>query len=226
MTDRAGLPAPEDKAGSVRRMFDAIAPRYDLVNRVMTFGLDVRWRKRAIETLELHPGAVVADVACGTGDFCREAAAVGAKPIGFDVSLGMLRAARTTAPLVQADGLALPLRDDSVDAITCGFALRNVVDIDLLFAEFARVSKPGARFALLEVAQPSFAPVRFGHHLYFNRVVPVIGGLLSDRDAYRYLPRSTVYLPPTDRLLDMLVAAGFTDVAAEPLGMGAAQLLT
>jgi len=207
-------------------MFDAIAPRYDLVNRVMTFGLDIAWRRKAVRALAVGRNDVVADLACGTGDLCREIGSVGGIAIGFDVSFGMLKEARTGAPLVQADALRLPLRDASMDGATCGFALRNVVDIGSLFAEIARVVRPGKRIALLEVAQPASRVLRTGHHLYFDKIVPVIGGLISDRDAYRYLPQSTAYLPPTAQLIQMLREAGFDEVSAEPLGMGAAQLLT
>ncbi len=207
-------------------MFDSIAPRYDLVNRVMTFGMDTGWRRKSIGSLDLETRSVVLDVACGTGDFCRELEDAGHAPIGADFSMGMLRAARTDAPLLQADALRLPLRDASVDAATCGFALRNVADVGMLFAELARVVRPGGRIALLEVSEPQSAVLRAGHHLYFHRVVPLIGGLLSDRRAYGYLPRSTAYLPPTEGLLQRLRAAGFADAAAVQMGLGAVQLLT
>lgn len=220
------LPSEADKARSVRQMFDRIAPRYDLVNRVMTFRMDVGWRKRAVRSLHLRPGDLVADVACGTGDFCREITKAGAKAIGFDVSMGMLRAARTGSPLVQGDALALPLRDASVRGVTCGFALRNVTDIAATMEEFARVVSPGGRVAILEVSEPSSKILRAGHAFYFNKVVPMIGGLLSDRDAYSYLPESTAYLPPPDELLDMLVSAGFTQVQRSQLGPSVAQMLT
>ncbi len=220
------LPSGAEKESAVRNMFDAIAPRYDLVNRVMTFGLDVAWRRKAVRSLGISEADVVADLACGTGDLCREIDAAGGTAIGFDVSLGMLRAARTGAPLVQADALRLPLRDASVDGATCGFALRNVVDISRLFGEVARVVRPGKRIAFLEVARPESRILRTGHHVYFHRIVPLIGGLISDREAYRYLPQSTAYLPPTPELIRMLGDAGFEDVSAEMLGLGAAQLLT
>lgn len=220
------LPAPDEKATRVKEMFDRIAPRYDLVNRVMTFGLDTGWRRRTVESLELRPGDVVADVACGTGDLCRELARRDAWPVGFDFAFGMLHAARVDVPLVQADGLVLPLRDESVDGLTCGFALRNVTDIAALLREFARVVRPGRRIAILEVSQPSSALLRTGHGIYFNRVVPLIGRVLSDGAAYRYLPDSASYLPPPEELLDLLVTSGFDRVARHNLGLGAAQLLT
>lgn len=223
---RGELPRGEEKARAVRDMFDRIAPRYDLVNRVMTFGMDVGWRRRAVQSLRLPPGGLVADLACGTGDLCREVERRGGRAIGFDYSAGMLAAARTTAPLVQADILRLPLGTESVDGITCGFALRNVVDLEALFVEMARVLRPGGRIALLEVDQPRARVLRAGHDVYFNKLVPLIGGLLSDRDAYSYLPRSAEYLPPRAGLVDMLRGTGFCHVRIRTLGLGAAQLIT
>lgn len=220
------LPSGEDKARAVRAMFDTIAPRYDLVNRVMTFGMDVRWRRRTVRALELPAGSRVLDVACGTGDLCNELTAGGLRPSGVDLSYGMLTAARTDAPLVQADALSLPLGAGSVDGVTCGFALRNVVELEPFLAEVARVVRPGGRVALLEVASPSHPVLRWGHGLYFGKVVPLLGGLLSDRAAYRYLPRSVAYLPPVAELLDMVASAGFDGVERRTFSGGIAQLLT
>ena len=220
------LPEGAEKAGAVRRMFDAIAPRYDLVNRVMTFGMDVSWRRRGVAALGLPAGARVLDVACGTGDFCKELERNGLKAFGLDFSFGMLAAARTAAPLMQADALRMPARTGSFDGITCGFALRNVTDIGQLFSEFARVLRPRARIAVLEVAEPERGPLRAGHRLYFHRVVPIVGGVLSDRDAYRYLPESTAYLPPRAELVGLARRAGFDDARSDLLALGAAQLIT
>jgi len=206
-------------------MFDAIAPRYDLVNRVMTFGMDVGWRRKAVSGLNLPRGSFVPDIACGTGDFCRELMRWGYRTAGFDMSAGMLKKAKTHAPLILADALALPLGNACADGLTCGFALRNVTDLGRLFAEFARVTRPGGRIALLEVAQPQSRMLRAGHRLYFHRVVPLIGGVLSDANAYRYLPRSTGYLPPPDQMLKMLEGEGFICVERKLLALGAAQLI-
>ena len=219
------LPQGDEKARAVRRMFDGIARRYDLINRIMTFGLDVLWRRRATRALKLGRGSVVFDLACGTGDFCRELSRGGMRAVGFDFSFGMLAKARTTAPLVQADILSLPVAEGRADGITCGFALRNVVDLKALFAEMARALRPGGRIALLEVSEPRSRLLRWGHSIYFNKIVPFIGGLLSDRKAYSYLPASVAYLPPPDMLLDMLHAAGFTDAQRVSLSGGVSQLL-
>lgn len=224
VTREAPLPAGEAKARAVRDMFDAIARRYDVVNRVMTFGMDVGWRRRAVRALRLPSRALVADLACGTGDLCRELGRAGYRAVGFDFAREMLAAARTGAPMCQADVLALPLRDASVDGATCGFALRNVVDLERLVDETARIVRAGGRISLLEVSEPSHPLLRRGHAIYFNRVVPLIGGLLSDREAYRYLPRSVAYLPPPHRVVAMLGRAGFADAARVGLSGGVAQL--
>jgi demethylmenaquinone methyltransferase/2-methoxy-6-polyprenyl-1,4-benzoquinol methylase len=221
----ADLPQGQEKARVVRGMFDRVAGRYDLVNRVMTFGLDVGWRRRTVGELRLPGGALVADLACGTGDLCTELVRSGYRAVGFDFSRGMLANATTGAPVAQADVLVLPLADGGVDGATCGFALRNVSDLAALFAESARVVRRGGRAAFLETAEPDGRLMRAGHRVYFGRVVPLIGGALSDGEAYRYLPRSMAYLPPPDELLGMLRVAGFADAVRLPLAGGVAQLL-
>jgi demethylmenaquinone methyltransferase/2-methoxy-6-polyprenyl-1,4-benzoquinol methylase len=219
------LPQGDAKVRAVRSMFDAIAPRYDLVNRIMTFRLDVGWRRRAVRSLGLAEGATVLDIACGTGDLCRELARSGTRPVGIDLSRGMLANARTEAPLLHADALRLPVRGGSIDGATCGFALRNFVALDPVLRELARVLRPGGRIALLEVAEPPNRLLRAGHRLYFGRIVPWIGGLLSDRAAYRYLPKSVAYLPPPDELLAQIRACGFGDCRRVLLSGGITQLL-
>ena len=222
----SALPEGEEKVRSVRAMFDAIAPRYDLVNRIMTFRMDVRWRRRTVRSLALPSGSKVVDLACGTGDLCDELARSGYRPVGVDLSFGMLGAAHTDAPLVQGDALRLSMSDASCDGATCGFALRNFVALEPFLASLARVVRPGGRIALLEVATPRNRVLRWGHSIYFGHVVPRIGALLSDGAAYRYLPRSVAYLPEPDVLLDMVRAAGFTDARRELLSAGIAQLIT
>jgi len=187
--------------------------------------MDVGWRRRAVRELRLPGGALVADLACGTGDLCRELSRDGYRAVGFDFSLGMLRKATTDVPLVQADVLRLPLADRSVDGATCGFALRNVADLGAFFAEIARVLRPGGRISLLEASEPDGRLMRAGHAVYFRRMVPMIGGLLSDREAYAYLPKSMAYLPPVAEMVSALRDAGFPDAERVRLSGGIAQVL-
>ena len=210
--DPEALPEGDEKREAVRSLFDTIAPRYDVVNRLMTFGLDVRWRRQALRRLALPGGSTVLDLACGTGDLCREASRTGLSPIGVDLAMGMLVAARTEAPLVHGDILALPFPDGVADGATCGFALRNLVDLPGFFEELARVLRPGGRIALLDAAEPENRVLRWGHGVYFGRVVPRIGGLLSDATAYAYLPKSLAYMPPWPELRARIAEAGFTDI--------------
>ena len=220
------LPTGDEKARVVEEMFDRIAPRYDLLNRMLTFRMDVGWRRTAVTALGLQPGARVMDLACGTGDLCRTLQNAEFEPIGVDFSAGMLASAHTDAPLVRADASRLPFPDASLDAVTCGFALRNFVDLSAVLAECARVLRPRGGIALLDVGEPTSAPARSVHHLWFRRVVPFVGGLLSDRTAYSYLPASTAYLPSQLELLTLIGDAGFENVAHRKLGAGAAQLIT
>jgi demethylmenaquinone methyltransferase/2-methoxy-6-polyprenyl-1,4-benzoquinol methylase len=228
-TSRVGandLPDLDDKPQVVEAMFDRIAPRYDALNRILTLRMDVGWRREAVRMLALAPGARVLDLACGTGDLCRTLAAAGHAPVGVDFSAGMLKAARTDAPLVRGDALRLPFADATFDGLTCGFALRNFAALAPVLAECARVVRPGGRLALLDVAEPAGPFVGAVHGAWFRHVVPFVGGLLSDRAAYRYLPASTSYLPPLPALLALVVDAGILDVSRRTLGFGAAQLIT
>lgn len=224
--DRSELPRGDEKKAAVREMFDTIAPRYDLVNRIMTFRLDTRWRRRAVRDLNLEPGSTVLDLASGTGDLCIDLRGSGLQPISVDLSFGMLAADRSGAPRVQGDILRLPVPDGAVDGVTCGFALRNLTELDTFFEELARVVRPGGRIALLDVGVPSNPLIRWGNNIYFGRMVPIIGGLLSDRGAYRYLPRSVAYLPSPDSMVRSLHRAGFTDATHRELSGGLTQLLT
>ena len=206
-------------------MFDTIAPRYDLVNRVMTFGLDQRWRRSTVTALALAEGALVLDLACGTGDLSRAAQRLGYRVVGADLSAGMLAANGAATPLVEADGSRLPFAGAAFDGLVCGYALRNFTDLAATLAECARVVRPGGRLAVLEVDAPSSPLWRAGFDLWFTKAVPVLGGVLSDRQAYRYLPESVAYLPPTPVLRRMLLEAGFSGVGVRPLAGGLSQLV-
>lgn len=223
--DTDQLPQGAEKAKAVQQMFDAIAPRYDLVNRIMTFRLDVRWRRKAIRSLNLATGSLVLDLAGGTGDLCIDLKKLGMHPISVDLSFGMLSADRSGAQRMQSDILRLPVQDASVDGITCGFALRNLVDLPQFFNELSRVVRPGGRIALLDVGVPTNPIIRFGNNIYFGKIVPKIGALLSDKAAYRYLPKSVAYLPAPAEMLGDLRNAGFADATHRLLSGGLTQLM-
>jgi len=207
-------------------MFDTVAPRYDLVNRLMTFGLDRRWRRVTVARLGLAGGQRVLDVACGTGDLCDELRGSGFAPVGIDLSLGMLRHAHGGTPLLQGDALRLPFPSGSFDGAVSGFALRNFAELPAFFDELARVLRPGGRIALLDVSTPANPVMRAGHRVWFEHAVPRIGGALSDSAAYRYLPRSVAYLPPTPAMLESLRSSGFTAVHRRALSGGITQLFS
>ena len=223
------LPPPEDKARHVREMFDRIAPRYDRVNRILTFGGDQRWRRALVAHLGIGPGDRVLDLACGTGDFsgiCRER---GASVVGLDFSRGMLVAAAArdaSSPWVEGDALRLPFADGGFSAAVSGFALRNFTDLPAVFAELARIIEPGGRLGLLEVDQPRNRALRVGHRLYFQHAVPRLGGAIGRDAAYRYLPQSAVYLPAERELVRMLLAAGFHRIQKRRPMFGAIQAVS
>ena len=223
------LPRDEEKRTQVRVMFDRIAPRYDLMNRLLTAGMDQRWRRVALDAVGTGRGDRVLDLACGTGDLAELAAARGAQAIGVDFARQMLRGAkrrRIPALWIQGDAAALPLPDACATVVTCGFALRNFVSLPGVLGEMARVLEVGGRIALIEVDRPRLRVVRAVHSLYFDGVVPRVGGWLSDRPAYAYLPRSTAYLPAARELAGLIADAGFREVERHPRLLGSAQILT
>jgi demethylmenaquinone methyltransferase/2-methoxy-6-polyprenyl-1,4-benzoquinol methylase len=203
---------------AVRSMFDRIAPVYDVMNRVMTAGLDGRWRKLAAAAV-VRSGDRVLDAACGTGDLALADLAAGASRVtGLDFSEPMLeRARRKTAKQasvfdwVQGDMLALPFADATFDAATVGFGVRNVADLELALRELRRVLRPGGRLAILEITQPRGVLKPF-FSLWFDRIVPVLGKVLPGGTAYTYLPASVKRFPHSERLADLLRESGFGDV--------------
>ena len=225
-TATSGLPSGEDKTRAVRSMFDAIAPRYELTNRVLSMGLDVRWRTATIKALGLPEDSLVLDIAAGTGNLCEAARAAGHIAAGFDLSLGMLQAATTTAPLAQCDASALPVADGVADGVVCGFGLRNFTELVEALREMARVLRPGGRVALLEVGEPQRPLTKAGYSVWFNKFVPRLGGALSDPGAYQYLPKSVSYLPSADVLRAELRDVGFSGVNRHLLSGGLSQLYT
>jgi demethylmenaquinone methyltransferase / 2-methoxy-6-polyprenyl-1,4-benzoquinol methylase len=223
---RVTLPTGAAKRTEVTAMFDRVAPSYERLNRLISLGQDRTWRRRTLDALGLGTGALVLDAACGTGDLGRDLAARGARPVGLDLSPGMLAHAYGTVPFVLADVAAQPWPAATFDGLTCGFALRNFVDLDGFLAECGRILRPGGRIALLDAAEPTGRLARLGHGIWFRHAVPAIGGLLGDRAAYRYLPASAAYLPSGAELVDRLRAAGFVHAERETFTLGSVQLLT
>jgi demethylmenaquinone methyltransferase/2-methoxy-6-polyprenyl-1,4-benzoquinol methylase len=195
-------------------MFDRIAPVYDVMNHVMTAGLDVRWRRLTARAV-VQPGDRVLDAACGTGDLAIADRKAGAAHVtGLDFSERMLERARRKAPeleWVQGDMLALPFDDGSFDAATVGFGVRNVADLELSLRELRRVLRPGGRLAILEITQPR-GLLRPFFSLWFDRIVPLLGKLLPGGAAYSYLPASVKRFPGAEELAELLRGVGFTDV--------------
>ena len=220
----APLPTGTTKATAVREMFDTIAGRYEILNTVISLGMDRGWRLRCVEALAAPPGSLVLDMACGTGSLMRQLRREGLRPIGLYISVGMLTHAGTDTPLVLGDALCAPLQTGSFDAAVSGFALRNVVDLSGLFVELARVVRPGGRISLLELGEPEQAILRLGHRLWCSLLVPGLGALLSNGNAYRYLPASLAYLPCAGETTRLMREAGFVAVEHELLSGGISQL--
>jgi demethylmenaquinone methyltransferase/2-methoxy-6-polyprenyl-1,4-benzoquinol methylase len=200
-------------ADGVRRMFDRIAPVYDAMNRVMTAGLDRRWRARTLDAT-VRTGDRVLDVCCGTGDLAIGARRRGAQVTGVDFSERMLERARAKDPRVewvQGDALALPFDPATFDAATVGFGVRNVADLDAALRELRRVLRDGGRLGVLEITTPRGALAPF-YKVWFDRIVPQLGRVLPGGAAYTYLPASVRRFPPPDELQALLERAGFANV--------------
>jgi demethylmenaquinone methyltransferase/2-methoxy-6-polyprenyl-1,4-benzoquinol methylase len=225
--------APEKAA--VRSMFDRIAPRYDLLNRLLSAGTDVRWRRRAVDALDMHGPATVLDLCSGTADLLLEWLGRGQehRGIGVDLStemlkrgLAKLRGANATgrASLTAGDAERLPFRDGRFDAALVAFGIRNVADVDAALREVHRVLRPGGRFVILEFSMPR-GPLGALYRLYFGTLLPRIGGLVSgDRGAYAYLPASVQSFDSPEELDARLRRAGFAEVSKQALTLGIAWL--
>lgn len=222
--------AQADKAARVEAMFDAIAPTYERVNRLASFGRDAVWRRRAVATADVQKGDVVLDVCCGTGDMVRafgRAAVMPARIIGVDFAANMLaegdfRVDGVATETLRADALALPLDDASVNVISCAFGVRNFRDVQAGLNEMARVAATGARLVILEFAAPQNRLLRWLHGVYNDRVLPTLGTWISrDRTgAYRYLPRSIATFEPVETMKRRLRSAGFENVTARQMNFG------
>jgi demethylmenaquinone methyltransferase / 2-methoxy-6-polyprenyl-1,4-benzoquinol methylase len=199
----------------VEAMFDRIASVYDLMNSVMTAGMHQRWRERAVDVAQVAPGSKALDVATGTGDLAIALRERGADVIGMDFAEKMLAIARRKAPGIdfrQGNALALDFPDDSFDAATVGFGARNFDDLDRGLAEMARVVKPGGRVVVLEITTPQRPPLSFFFQVWFDHLVPLIGRVAGDPDAYEYLPSSVKRFPGPRDLAAKMAQAGMTDV--------------
>jgi len=214
----------------VREMFDRISPSYDRMNRLMSLGMDGRWRGRAVREAALTPGDAALDVCCGTGDFAvelRRAVGPSGRVVGLDFSPQMLEVARRKCSAVewqQGDALALPFADGEFAAACVGFGVRNLSDHRRGFAEMARVVRPGGRVVCLEMSTPP-APIRPFSQLWTDHGVPVLGRIVAhDREAYRYLPASVHRFPPAPELAEIMRDAGLIDVGYRRLMMGVVAL--
>ena len=225
-------------ADANRRMFDAIAARYDLLNRVMSFGLDRRWRRRAVAALAPRDGERYLDLGCGTGDVMLEVlrAAPGSSVVGVDAAQAMIAVAASKADraevadraaFVAGDARRLPFADASFHGAISAFTLRNLTDRQQAFRELRRVLVPGGRIVLLETSLPANRLLRLGHRLYVACLVPILGMLLArSRVAYRYLAASIEHFPAPSEIVDSMTAAGFGDATARPLACGIVTLYT
>jgi demethylmenaquinone methyltransferase/2-methoxy-6-polyprenyl-1,4-benzoquinol methylase len=209
----------------VARMFDAVADRYDRMNALMTFGQERRWRRQVAAALALEPGMRVLDLAAGTGASSLPFAAAGAHPVACDFSAGMLAVGRRTHPeltFVAGDALALPFADDSFDAVTISFGLRNVADVPTALAELLRVTRAGGRLVVLETSQPPARPLRAMSRFYTVRVMPLLArAFSSDPSSYAYLAESADAWLDQQSLADALRGAGWTGVGWRDLMLGA-----
>jgi demethylmenaquinone methyltransferase / 2-methoxy-6-polyprenyl-1,4-benzoquinol methylase len=226
-----GRPAPPEPA-QVRSMFDRIAPVYDLMNTVMTAGVDGRWRRSTLAALALQPGQRVLDVATGTGKLAlaaAEAVEPGGEVVGLDASPRMLTRARgargsSRVRWLEADAMAMPFADASFDALTIGFGLRNMPDFDAALREMGRLLRPGGRLAVLEIAEPRSGVGRLLFEAWFRRIVPQLGRLVRQMDAYTYLPASLERYPSPDDVAGRMKVAGFDPVRWRWLPTGLATL--
>jgi demethylmenaquinone methyltransferase / 2-methoxy-6-polyprenyl-1,4-benzoquinol methylase len=227
----AGIQGEREVSRWVRGMFDEVAPRYDLLNHVLSGNIDRYWRWRTVRQFRgvlAEPGARVLDLACGSGDLVQAMGGEGTRAlrIGGDFSHGMLRAAQAKMPqlpLVEADGLQLPFADNTLDLITIGFGFRNLANYRAGCQEMLRVLRPGGRAAILEFSTPPNALFRAGYQFYSFQVLPRIGAMLAKdgaKNAYRYLPASVKKFPDAPELAALMRSAGFSHVRFERMTMG------
>ncbi len=212
------LPSTDEKPIFVNQMFARIAPTYDIMNRLMTLGMDQGWRREMLQLCVLPPQGSLLDIGTGTGDIAQEARTryPAVQAIGADFTFEMMavgQQTRPSLPFTQADTFHLPYADNTFDAVVSGFMIRNVVDREAAFREQTRVTKPGGRVVCLETTPPSNAALGPLVNFYVFNIVPILGTLISgDRQAYRYLPQSTVAFPPPSELQAIMERAGLVNV--------------
>ena len=219
----------DDKARYVRGMFARISRRYDLMNVLMSFGQDARWRRQVVSLAAPQPGSLALDVGTGTGRIAQGLARKGAQVIAVDFTPGMMAQGRAAGVglsepvyFAGADALRLPFPDNTFSCVTTGFMMRNVVDIEAAFREMRRVLQPGGRLVCLEVGRPRWAISRFFHAIYTRKIVPIMGRLVAgDADAYSYLPSSMSKFPTPEGLADLMKASGLRNVRFKQLTLGA-----
>ena len=227
----------QSKRVQVEKMFDTISNEYDGLNRVISFGIDIKWRKKVVAMIAATNPQNVLDVATGTGDLAINLAETGAdKIIGLDISAGMLSVGKKkikeknldqTIEMVQADSENLPFEDNHFDAITVAFGIRNFETLEKGLAEILRVLKPGGLFVILETSVPTKTPFKQGYTFYSNQILPLIGRLFSkDKDAYAYLSESASVFPYGEKLNNILRKIGFTTVKDHPQTFGVATIYT
>lgn len=216
-----------EKRAAVQAMFGRIAPSYDLLNSLISFRLHGRWRGYAASLLNLKPGDTALDVCCGTGDFVgplRRLVGAQGSVVGLDFCAPMLAVARQKGvradSLVLADACCLPVADGSVDGVTVGWGIRNVPDLDLAHREIARVLRPGGRFVSIDMASPRNGLVRRVSTWMFNTMVPRLGSLFGQREAYTYLPKSTQRFSTREELIDSMQRAGLVKCGWKDLMLG------
>lgn len=234
------VPIPQSGASKkeqISDMFDNIAPKYDLLNRVLSMGIDKSWRKKAVKTIQTIQPKTILDVATGTGDFAIMSASIQPKKIiGIDISVGMLKVGQEKIKkqgldhiitLEKGDSENIHFDTDAFDAVTCAYGVRNFENLEKGLTEMCRVMRPGGRLAILEFSKPKAFPFKNIYNFYFNNILPRMGKTVSkDDSAYKYLPDSVKAFPDGQDFLDILTKCGFKDVQARPLTMGITTLYT
>jgi demethylmenaquinone methyltransferase/2-methoxy-6-polyprenyl-1,4-benzoquinol methylase len=227
----------ENKKQQIAAMFNNISPKYDLLNHLLSFGIDISWRRKGVKLLKTLKPAAILDVATGTADFAIETLTLNPeKVVGIDISDGMLdlgrqkiakRNLQDRIELIKADSEELPFPDNKFDAVIVAFGVRNFENLEKGLSEMCRVMQPGGRVVIIEFSKPKKFPFRQAYNFYFKRILPGIGRLISkDRSAYNYLPESVMAFPDGDDFVTILEKAGFKELQCIPLTFGISCIYT